>query len=258
MFELSNVSVEIGNKKLLDGITCTFRPNQITAILGANGAGKSTLFKSLLGEYPLETGGVIFAGKSILSYTLAELSKHRAYIAQAKISMFSMPVFEYLALARIQYIESNKHSHNLVLEVSTTFEVTHLLMRDISQLSGGEWQLVEFVRAYLQLYEESNMQGKCLLLDEPASALDIKQTKIFYGHLKIFQQNGGTAILIDHSINAVADLASDIVLVKYGKILAQGPKQQIFSETLLNDCYETQGQLLQHSQQSTAVYHVDC
>jgi iron complex transport system ATP-binding protein len=244
MFSVEEITIVAGRQQLLSEVTLQFESNSITAILGANGAGKSTLFKSLLGEYPLKKGHIRFNGKAISLYSLSQLSKMRAYIAQVKTGFFSMLVYEYLQMARLQHSESKKYSENLILTLAEQFQIAHLLMRDVTYLSGGELQLIEFVRAYLQLYQSANMQGKCLLLDEPASALDIKQTRLLYGHLKTFQRQGGTVIIIDHNINAVANIATNLVLIKDGKLLAEGSSKTLFNKTMLDTCFETNGQII--------------
>ncbi|OFA31941.1 iron complex transporter ATP-binding protein [Glaciecola punicea] len=259
MFNLSAVTVVAGQKTLLNDVSLVFESNSITAILGANGAGKSTLFKSLLGEYPLNKGMIKFDGRPLDEYLLKDLSKKRAYIAQAKAGFFSMLVYEYLQLARLQYYETDEQSQNLVLKFSDQFHITHLLMRDVTQLSGGELQLIEFVRAYLQLYETSNMHNKCLLLDEPASALDIKQTRLLYGHLKTFQRAGGCIIIIDHDINAVANLATNLVYIRLGEVLATGASSELFTKVHIDDCFDTSGQIIVHKANSlheNKMYHV--
>lgn len=244
MFKLTNVDVTVTQRHLLKSINLDFKENAITTILGANGAGKSTLFKTLLGEYQPQKGQVYFAQQTLASFDSKTLSLQRAYIAQKSHSLFNMLTIDYLILARLQYQESEKYSQNLVLDVAKKFAVTHLLMRDITQLSGGESQIIEFTRAYLQLWNGDNFSGKCMLLDEPASALDIKQTQILYQHLSDFCQAGGTVIIIDHNINDVSALASQVVLLKNGEILANGPKHRVFTQANLDLCFETQGQVI--------------
>ena len=256
MFSLQGVSVSIGQRELLSNIDLYIEPQTITAIMGANGAGKSTLFKCLLGEFPVTSGQVTFKQQNISEYSQSELSRYRAYIAQAKPKMFNMLVLEYLLLARIQYIESTKYSENLVLEIAKQFNIMGFLMRDITTLSGGESQIIEFVRAYLQLYETNNMQGKCLLLDEPASALDIKQTRLLYQHLQAFAQQGGTVIIIDHDINQAASLANNLVLIQAGKVLANGGTHTVFTQHNLDACFATNGQMIQSASHKANFYHL--
>lgn len=257
MFSLNGVTLSVGQIHLLSNIHLSFEPQSITAIMGANGAGKSTLFKTLLGEYPLQSGVVEFNHKKLNEYSIADISRQRAYIAQARPNIFNILVLEYLILARTQYTESVKYSQNLVLGIAERFNITDFLMRDITTLSGGELQIVEFVRAYLQLFEAQDMSGKCLLLDEPASALDIKQTRRLYRHLQQFAQQKGTVIIIDHDINQVANLADNIVLIKAGRLLASGKSDTVFTQAALNDCFSAKGQLLKSAAHNASFYHLD-
>ena len=259
MYNLDKVSVKVGQNTLLQNIDLYFEQGAITTILGANGAGKSTLFKTLLGEHKPQTGQVKYAQQSLSAYNTKDLSLKRAYIAQHNSAMFNLLTFDYLLLARIQHNESDAYSQNLVLDVAKRFAITELLMRDISELSGGELQLIEYTRAYLQLFSQHNegFKSKCLLLDEPASALDIKQTRILYQHLQDFSNAGGTVIIIDHNINAVSALASHVVLLKAGKVLASGPKSEVFTTDNLDACFDTRGNMISNSQSANKVYHLD-
>jgi iron complex transport system ATP-binding protein len=258
MFECRNLSYNAARRALLSNINVSFESHKITAIIGANGAGKSTLFKALLGELNLTAGEVLFQGRPLPSHSLAELAKHRAFVAQHRGLSFSLPVFEYLLMAREHINESSNSAYQTIQTICTDFQITHLLEQDITRLSGGEAQLVEFTRAYLQLATEYQERGedvlnavaqplrnKCLLLDEPASALDIKQTKRLYQHLLLFKRQGATVILIDHDVNAMASIADNIVLIKQGAILAAGPSQEIFAQSFLNNCFDVQGTLYQ-------------
>jgi iron complex transport system ATP-binding protein len=187
MFSCNNLSYTVSGRKLLDDINVCFEANKITAIIGANGAGKSTLFAALLGELKLDNSSVLFNGRMLTSYHVSELAKQRAYVAQHHRLAFSLPVFEYLLMAREHVNESLDNAYKIVQKTCADFQILHLLKQDITRLSGGEAQLIEFTRAYLQICDKRQLLNKCLLLDEPASALDIKQTKRLYQHIMMFK-----------------------------------------------------------------------
>ena len=252
MFNCNNLSYTVSGRTLLDDINVCFEANKITAIIGANGAGKSTLFAALLGDLKIDNSSVLFNGRSLTSYHVSELAKKRAYVAQHHRLAFSLPVFEYLLMAREHVNESLNNAYKTVQKTCADFQILHLLEQDITRLSGGEAQLIEFTRAYLQLCDKRQLLNKCLLLDEPASALDIKQTKRLYQHILMFKEQGGTVILIDHDVNAMASIADNIVLIKEAKILASGPSKEVFIEPLLNDCFDVKGKLYQPAQLSSA------
>ncbi|MBT1450595.1 ABC transporter ATP-binding protein [Glaciecola sp. XM2] len=251
MFECRDLHYRVGNKALLKDINVSFEVNTITAIIGANGAGKSTLFNALLGELPVESEHILFCHKPLSHYSLNELAKQRAFVAQHHRLAFSLPVFEYLLLAREHLCESESDAFAALQQACSDFQILHLLEQDMARLSGGEAQLIEFTRAYLQLYPSNAgslsapLQDKCLLLDEPASALDIKQTKRLYQFLLAFKAQGGTVVLIDHDINAMASIADNMVLLKEGSVLAAGSTEQVFVEPMLNTCFDVHGNLYQ-------------
>jgi iron complex transport system ATP-binding protein len=261
MFECRNLSFSASGRALLNNINLCFECHKITAIIGANGAGKSTLFKALLGELNQADGEVLFGGRPLSDHSLTELAKHRAFVAQQHRLSFNLPVFEYLLMAREHIHESSNNAYQTVQTICTDFQILHLLEQDMTRLSGGEAQLVEFTRAYLQLYDEEHgaseqiphasshaLRHKCLLLDEPASALDIKQTKRLYQHLLLFKEQGASVILIDHDVNAMASIADNIVLIKEGAILAAGPSDEVFAQRFLNACFDVQGRLYRPNQ----------
>ncbi|MFC3122794.1 ATP-binding cassette domain-containing protein [Agaribacter flavus] len=249
MYELLQVNIQRGDKHLLQHFDLYFRPQKITAIIGANGAGKSTLFKALLGDIAIDSGTISFAGKAIQQWSLDSLSRHRAYIAQSFRPVFAMPVYEYLLLAREPYTESEKHSERLIFDVANDIGIQHKLFTCITQLSGGEFQLVEFARAWLQLSENKDMSGKCLMLDEPSSALDIYQSQQLYRHILRFKDAGGTALIIDHDVNAVAKLADDLVMINAGALQTFGTAEDVFTAENINHCFNTQGHIYQHAYQ---------
>ncbi|GLR71681.1 ATP-binding cassette domain-containing protein [Agaribacter marinus] len=247
MYEIHGLSINRGTKVLIKNVDVDFRANKITAIIGANGAGKSTLFKALLGEFIPDAGQIHFDNKNIQAWSLSDLSKKRAYIAQSFRPTIALPVFEYLALAREQYHESEQRTQRLVFEIASKMGIHLKLLACITHLSGGEFQMLEFARAWLQLCGSTNgngsMKGKCLMLDEPSSALDICQSQRLYTHVKHFQQAGGTVLIIDHDINAVSQLADDLVFIKDGALQTCGPTPSVFTAENLNDCFNTSGQI---------------
>lgn len=254
MFDLQNISVEKSGRTLLDNLNICFEPGKISAIMGANGAGKSTLLKCLLGEYKPTHGEILFESDRLTDCSLQDLSLKRAYISQAFRPQFNLPVFEYLLLARESYQESEEIIRDQLLAVCDKMQISSLLGSCISAISGGEFQLVEFARAWLQLHSEESFQGKCLLLDEPASALDIRQTQKLYSHIRAFQKSGGSVIMIDHDINAIAQLAQNMVILKSGKLLNAGVTEDVFNKQTINECFDTDGDFYRDDKSKIGVY----
>lgn len=263
MFKCVDVSLQIGKAHLLNNINFEFARNKITAILGANGAGKSSLLKVLLHQHKASRGEVLFDEIVLADQSLSTLAKARAYVAQKQFINLNLKVFEYLLLARQHINEDMDMATDLVSASAHEYGITKLLNHELTAVSGGELQLIEFTRAYLQLADLSQtasntLNNKCLLLDEPASALDIKQTQHLYTYIQRFKNLGGTVILVDHDINAMAAIADDIVMMKGGEVMASGEVKQVFTQSAINQCFDIQGQLLlpntTHSA-SHAIFH---
>lgn len=255
MFNLSEVSVCLKNRKLLDNINLAINANELTCIIGPNGAGKSTLMKTMLNELNGVQGGVFFNHKPLADYSLTELSKVRAYLAQAERCVFDLKVYEYLMLAREHHTESNSQTIEWINEVCNKVGILRLLNESILSLSGGEFQLVNFARAYLQLASHTGLDNTIMLLDEPTSALDIKQAHYFYQLIKQYIAQGGTAIVIEHDINLAGQFSDSLALIKQGRLLGYQSTRNAFTKTNLDECFGCYGRILQ-STESNLYYSI--
>lgn len=255
MFRLNQVVLSHKNKVLLSDVCLDLVPNQITALIGANGAGKSTMMKVMLGEQKVDGGEVIFNERPLCEWTLQQLSFKRAYVAQNDRPVFDIKVYDYLLLAREHHVESLVDACGWVEEVAGIVGVDRFLNTSIMHLSGGEFQLLTFARAWLQLANSQGLKGTVMLLDEPTSALDIKQSQRLYLLLHRFRESGGTVLIIEHDINQANQYSDQIALIKNGKLLVTGSNHRYFSERYLDECFETNGYLQQnhHTDKSTYI-----
>ena len=122
------------------------------------------------------------------------------------------------------------------------------------QLSGGEFQLLAFARAWLQLADKRGLEGTIMLLDEPTSALDIKQSQRLYLLLHQYKENGGTVLIVEHDVNQANQYCDHVALIKKGKLLVTGNCHTCFSESNLNECFETNGYMQQNPITNTPTY----
>jgi iron complex transport system ATP-binding protein len=254
MFYLNHVALKCGSKVLLSNIVMDVVPNQITALIGANGAGKSTVMKVMLGEHNVDHGEVMFKGKPLSRWTLKQLSFQRAYVAQSDRPIFDIKVYDYLLLAREHHKESLTQACDWVEEIANIVGITRFLDTSIMQLSGGEFQLLAFARAWLQLASYRGLDGTIMLLDEPTSALDIKQSQNLYLLLHQYKENGGTVLIVEHDINKANQYSDQIALIKNGKLLVTGNRHTCFSESYLNECFETNGYMQKHPITNNTTY----
>ncbi len=255
MYELTNVQVQVGQRQLLRDISFTLAQGQLTAVLGANGAGKSSLLKTLVGEYLPTAGDILFKGKPLCHWQPGEIATERAIMLQQQRPVFDFSVLDYLLLARNAWTENRAMRLARTEQLVAALSLETFLDKPITQLSGGEWQRIQFARAWLQVLGEKGVAGKLLLLDEPTAALDIYQQQRFFAALREFVSLGGTAVVVLHDLNQAARVADQFLLLQQGALLAAGTAQVAFTASHLSQCFAVEGHLRQDPHSGKAYFH---
>lgn len=241
MLKIENISVNIEGKNLLKIKELFFTENEFCTILGSNGAGKSTLIKVLTGLSKFE-GHLSFKDKYFKNWDEKELAKHRSVLQQSSAVTTNLSVTEILELGRYPYGRENlKTEKQLLRSILKQFNLEDFENRKIHTLSGGEQQRVHFARAYVQLIEngESNKNG-LLFLDEPLNNLDIQNQLIILREARKFVDNRkGTVILVLHDINLANQFSDRILLMKNGRIIADGKPENVLTEENLTKTFIT-------------------
>jgi iron complex transport system ATP-binding protein len=223
-----------GDAPALDGVTATIAAGSITAILGPNGSGKSTLMHVLLGLLQPESGTVLVAGREQSGYSRRELSQTMGLVPQDEHVTFELSVFEYALLGRAPYLgllSLPQAADRLVAQAALeSVGIASLAHRPVTSLSGGEKQLATVARALAQ-------NPDVLLLDEPTSHLDLANARRVLGVLRSLCRAGRTILWTTHDPNAATAIASDVLLMRAGRVVAHGPVAEVMTGTLLGETY---------------------
>ena len=208
----------------------------IGALIGANGSGKSTLIKLLGGLLQPNNGEVVFDEASLATITPRERAKRIAYVPQATSHVFPFTALEVVLTGRSPYSGrfrfENAHDEQIALSALDSLDAGHLASRHITELSGGERQLVTVARALAQ-------QPELLLLDEPASALDLKhRTQLTMALRRLRNERGITILLITHDLMLLDSTADLIFAMKCGHLVAGGIPQAVLTESVLGEVYD--------------------
>lgn len=204
-------------------------------IIGPNGAGKSSLLAAIAGMLPA-MGEVLIGSSDIAQLSGRALSRYRSYLCQQYLPLSAMPVFQYLSLHQVT------GSDPLAVEQTLTrlcdrLHLTDKLAQAITRLSGGEWQRVRLVAAMLQVWPSVNPEGCLLLLDEPASGLDIAHQQALDLIIKDFCAAGGIAIISDHDLNHTLQHADRVWMMSKGEVIASGSASEVMQPELLTPNY---------------------
>ncbi len=220
--------------KALDGVSFSVEEGASVAVLGSNGAGKSTLLDLLLGWS--KTKGVMLFGKALADYGRKELGRNLALVPQSEHYNFSFTLLEYTLFGRSPYLSQmgtpTEQDAEIAGQALKEVGLHAYKDRPITSLSGGEHQLLLLSRAIAQ-------QSRILLLDEPTSALDPANRVRVITILKRLCEQGKTLLFTTHDANLAYELATHVAMLKKGRLLCYGTKEETVTSNALTSLYET-------------------
>ncbi|MCH2096470.1 MAG: heme ABC transporter ATP-binding protein [Rhodobacteraceae bacterium] len=235
MIEASNISVSYGRKLILDGVSFTAQPGELTAIVGPNGSGKSTLLKALSGDLPY-SGIIRLNGNDIARQSVLDLAIQRGVLPQASSLSFPFRVREVIEIGLGAGVHGDQHHiTQLALDrVGLAGFSEHLYQ----ELSGGQQQRVQLARVLAQIWHPVGENGPCwLLLDEPVSSLDIAHQLGVMQIAQDFARAGGGVVAVMHDLNLTAMFADRMAVLHDGRCLASGKTQDVFRDEVLSAAY---------------------
>lgn len=241
MIRINNVSVNLEQKCLLEVEDLSFSENEFCTLLGANGAGKSTLLKVLTGVTKFN-GLIFFKDRKLNSWNQTEIAQHRSVLQQTTTIGTNLSVYETIELGRYPYKKANpKNERELIKAIIKQFDLDDFENRLIHSLSGGEQQRVHFARAYAQLFQEEITTKKgVLFLDEPLNNLDIQNQLVILHEAREFVDKGrGSVIMVIHDINLANQFSDRVILLKKGRIIADGSPENVLTEENLSKTFIT-------------------
>lgn len=212
-------------------------PGQLVHLIGPNGAGKSSLLLRLAGL--INGGGSISLGTIPFSAMNAQkLAVYRACLIQQELPCVFIPVFSYLGFfipkgALPDAVDDAIHT------LSERLLLSDKLTRPVNQLSGGEWQRVRLASVFLQLWPTLNPAGKLLILDEPASSLDIVQQIALDRLIDDMCAHGILVISSSHELNHTLHHANEVWMIKKGQMVMRGQCKEIMQLHQLNKLFDT-------------------
>ena len=235
--KINNISFKYDKKTpelTLNDINLNLKEASINVLLGLNGCGKTTLLKLLAGlEKPL-SGAIYYDEEELTKISIKERSKRFSYVPQYSYVISDILVRDYLLFGTANklafYQSPGEEEKQLVASVSERLGITHLLDKNIGEVSGGERQIIFIACALIQ-------DTPIILLDEPTSALDIKNQNKVLTVLKEISKESKTIILSSHNPNHALFLDSNVILMNKGVIATTGIAKDLITVEKLTSIY---------------------
>ncbi|MCC6947852.1 MAG: ABC transporter ATP-binding protein [Bradyrhizobiaceae bacterium] len=242
-----NISLSFGGVKALTGVSFDIRKGEIRAIIGPNGAGKTSMLNVINGFYQADHGTITFKGVrrgKMRPYEAAEFGIARTFqnvaLFRGMSTLDNLMAGRTLKMRRSFFWHILRHGPALqeevehrrkVEEIIDFLEIPHIRRVPVGRLPYGLQKRVELGRALA-------MEPELLLLDEPMAGMNLEEKEDMCRYIIDVNNHFGTTIaLIEHDMGVVMDLSDRVVVLDYGRKIADGAPNQVKQDQAVIDAY---------------------
>ncbi len=247
ILEVKNISLSFGGVKAITNASFSILEHEIKAIIGPNGAGKSSMLNCINGIYQPQQGNIIFKNKLLPKINPNLIAKMGISRTFQNLALFKrMSVLDNILVGRRLHSNSNflqvafqtpkarnqeKENRQKCEEIIEFLEIEDIKMTPVGKLPYGLQKKVELGRALAT-------EAEVLLLDEPMAGMNVEEKREMCRFiLKVNDEIGTTMVLIEHDMGVVMDISDNVVVLDYGKTLADGPPSEIRANQAVIDAY---------------------
>lgn len=234
LLSVRNLHVELGRRPVLHAVSLELASPTILALLGTNGCGKTTLLRALAGLLAPSQGQIELNGRPLADFSVRELATKVSYLPQQASHTFPYSVREFVDFGRSPHrpLSSAVFSDTAVDVIMAEFNLEPLSRTPITQLSGGELQRVRIARLAAQ-------DTSVVLLDEPATALDLRHQRLIADLLHRFRQRGKIVVFSTHDPTFALRNSDHAVLMKVGSQRIESIESKRVTDVELSSTYGT-------------------
>jgi iron complex transport system ATP-binding protein len=250
MIQVRELSKFYGKKAVVEKVSVNIHRGKITSFIGPNGAGKSTLLSMVSRLLDADTGEVLVDKANVKQMKSNEFSKRVSILKQSNFMNVRLTIRELVSFGRFPHSRGRLTAEDLRF-VNQAMDYMDLLdMQDdyLDELSGGQRQ-----RAFIAMVIAQDTDY--ILLDEPLNNLDMKHSvQIMKILRRLVDDLGKTVVIVLHDINFASVYSDRIVALKEGRVVKDGPTDEIITSDALKDIYDMDIPIKQLSNCRICVY----
>lgn len=234
MLEIKELSFSFGGQPILKGISATYETGRIHGLVGPNGSGKTTLLKNISRIYRPEAGEINLCGRDCKNMGRRHLSSLVSLVPQNPKVNFPITVYDLVMMGRYPHRKRfqalDNHDKEVVAQALQDTNSAHLKERSLTELSGGEAQLVLIARALAT-------EAELILLDEPTASLDIGNSLAIMELLLELKKKGKTILTSVHDLNLARRFCDTMTILANGAIYYYGSTEKAFTKSVMEEVF---------------------
>ncbi|WP_422122144.1 ABC transporter ATP-binding protein [Planococcus sp. X10-3] len=234
MIQVRELTKLYGKKQVVENVSVNIQRGQITSFIGPNGAGKSTLLSMISRLLDADTGEVLIDSTNTKRMKSNDLSKRVSILKQSNFMNVRLTIRELVSFGRFPYSKGrlNDEDEKMVDQAITYMDLGEMEHSYLDELSGGQRQ-----RAFIAMVIAQDTDY--VLLDEPLNNLDMKHSvQIMKILRRLVDELGKTVIIVLHDINFASVYSDRIVALKNGRVVKDGPTEEIIQSAALKEIYD--------------------
>lgn len=232
--ELVDVSVALGKRDVVHGVSAEVGPGDLVVVVGPNGAGKTTLLRAMAGLVPARAGAVRVMGHDPARAPRRAIARELAYLPQRYDLAFPFAVEEVVLLGRYAHQRglglAGEADLAAAREAMAACDVAGLAGRRFDELSGGEARRVIVAQALCQ-------GARCLLLDEPTAGLDPAHARALFAVVRAQCDAGAAAVVVTHDLDLALRHGGTMWLVANGRLAARGAPADVLGAVATREAF---------------------
>jgi iron complex transport system ATP-binding protein len=247
MLSCRKLGFSYGEVPVFQDISFTVEKGRFCVVLGRNGSGKTTLIHCMNRILRPSSGQVKINGKDMTTLSRNEIARAVSLVPQEHMEIFPFRTIDVVVMARAPFLGTasapRKTDYKIAAHALKQLHAVHLAEKNFNRISGGERQIVLLARAIAQ-------NARIMLLDEPTNHLDFNNQYHLLAAIKdLCRANQLSIVASMHDPNLASLFADDVIMLKNGGILFQGPSRAVMTSRHISALYDIDTRSIQATDQ---------